>query len=338
MLPGLPAIRLLFPGSLALVLCLLLLAQSATAAPKPDAAVAPLGLFDNSARLEKKIIHNHFEKRLSEHYRLLSSSQYEKARDKVFETVQTDQCTEKHCIRKIQETLQVERLFFLEITLFENVTQLNITLIRVEDTLLEEQTCRECGLEQLYLMVGGMVDRIAARDMQQKTLPESAASAGWNVVPDTMLQGDAAAARPEFLSTLSRGEIVRHSAALALIAVSAWQSREEASSFNQLADRNKTISAAAAGADSEASYAALQEEYNRNREQMAERRTRILIYDAITLAALVWEGWQIYRTVGSPAEAHADGLQSEPHRRRPGLHPLLNPALLTAGFSVSWNW
>gem|GEM_PF-4929958 len=319
-------------------LLLLFLSSPSFCAEKPYAAVAPLELFGKTSQAEKKIIYNRFENRLSDHYRLLSRAQYQKARDQVFSTVASDQCTEKYCIRKIQEMLQVERLYFLEITAHQTITQLSITLVRVDDTLKEESVCQSCGIEDLYRNIGTLVDRIAARDLHKESRDDPAVDPGQQIAPPIRTPETAGSQKPGFLSRLTGSEIAWHGAAITLIVASIWKSTSEADDYNSLADRNRTISTRAANATTESEYTTLTTAYADNQDEMEQIKTSILIYDGITLLALAWEAWQIHRSMVNSVTFFADGSPGLESRDSPTIRPVLDRLTGKAGLSFSWSW
>ncbi|MFH2128767.1 MAG: hypothetical protein ABIK68_00225 [bacterium] len=325
-------------SALLAALVLLFLSSPSFCAEKPYAAVAPLELFGKTSQAEKKIIYNRFENRLSDHYRLLSRAQYRKARDQVFSTVESDQCTEKYCIRKIQEMLQVERLFFLEITAHQTITQLSITLVRVDDTLKEESVCQSCGIEALYRNIGTLVDRIAARDRNEDSGNGPTTDSGQQIDPHIKTPETAGSQKSGFLSRLTGREIAWHGAAIALIAASIWKSTSEADEYNKLADSNRAISTRAANAGTQSEYAALAAAYADNQDEMDQIKTSILIYDGITLLAVAWEGWQIHRSMANSVTFFADGSPGLESREGPTIRPVLNRLTGKAGLSFSWSW
>ena len=90
----------------------------------PDAAVAPLSILGKISDGEKGIIYNGLLTTLSKSYNLVSQTNYAKAEQSAFEQLDLEQCTEEQCIRKIQEILQIDRLFVLQIFREKGFTQI----------------------------------------------------------------------------------------------------------------------------------------------------------------------------------------------------------------------
>jgi len=134
-------------------------------AENPDAAISPITVFGDIPEPVQKIINNRFSTLLGKHYRLVSEAQYLKAKEAIFNELDIEQCTESYCIQKIQELLQVERLFFLTLASVDSFTQITITLIREEDKLLQEDSCENCDLKEIYEKIKGLVSNIVKSDI-----------------------------------------------------------------------------------------------------------------------------------------------------------------------------
>ena len=72
---------------------------------------------------------------------LVSQQDFIRAQIKVFEELEAEECTEEACIRKIQELLQVDRLFSLLIIREGKLTHLTLSLIRQDDKIVREIEC-----------------------------------------------------------------------------------------------------------------------------------------------------------------------------------------------------
>ena len=70
--------------------------------------IGPLVALGTFTEVQKQIIFNHLQAKLSERFELVSQRRFEKAQNMAFEELDYDQCTEENCIRFIQDTLQVK--------------------------------------------------------------------------------------------------------------------------------------------------------------------------------------------------------------------------------------
>ena len=131
---------------------------------KPDAAVGRVGVLGEIPDVESRIIHNSLQSELSRAYKLVSQQDYNQAEELAFKELAADQCTEEQCIRKIQEILQVDRLFHLQIIRDRGLTQITLTLIRKSDRIVRANNCEDCPSPEINRVVGRLVAEIVAAD------------------------------------------------------------------------------------------------------------------------------------------------------------------------------
>lgn len=131
---------------------------------KNDAAVTPVSVLGEVSEGEKRIIFVRLQAELSKHYTLISQQEYREAENIAFERLEADQCTEEQCIRIIQEILQVDRLFALQLIREDRYTQVSLTLVRGKDKIIREETCEDCTIPQLNSRVESLVAQIFRAD------------------------------------------------------------------------------------------------------------------------------------------------------------------------------
>ncbi|MCZ6552444.1 MAG: hypothetical protein O7A67_01465, partial [SAR324 cluster bacterium] len=95
---------------------------------KPVAALGRVAVIGEISEGEKAIITNRLEKFLAARFQLVSEEEYLRAEDEAFLSLEEEECTEEACVRRIQEILQVDNLFILQIIREQDVTQLTLTL------------------------------------------------------------------------------------------------------------------------------------------------------------------------------------------------------------------
>lgn len=132
---------------------------------KPVAALGRVAVLGEITEAEKKIITNRMENFLSKSYELISQEEYLRAEEAAFAALDESECTEANCIRKIQEILQIERLFILQIIREGALTQLSLSLFKEEARSVAEEICEDCGLTQIYTRVEGLVNRLVTEDL-----------------------------------------------------------------------------------------------------------------------------------------------------------------------------
>ena len=138
---------------------------------KQDAAVSPVVTLGEISEAEKVLLFNGLQSGLSRSYKLISQSKFQRAQEKAFQELDLAQCTEEQCIRKIQEILQVERLFILQAVRLEDLTQLSLTVARLDDRIVRTAACQSCGIVDLVNKVEGLVQAVRLADVGQEQAP-----------------------------------------------------------------------------------------------------------------------------------------------------------------------
>ncbi|MBU3916123.1 SUMF1/EgtB/PvdO family nonheme iron enzyme [bacterium] len=134
-------------------------------AVKPDAALKPVTAMGDMSASQETMIYNQLKSQLSSNYQLIPKATFEKAMEKVAEEMESDQCTEEYCIRKIQEILQVDRLFALMIIQDDTIIQLTLELDRAKGKLVKSDTCEKCGIKELMSKIKALTAAIMADDL-----------------------------------------------------------------------------------------------------------------------------------------------------------------------------
>lgn len=160
--------------------------------------VAALG---NVSESEKRFIHTSLQAGLSRAYTVVSQQDYDRAEELAFKELAAEQCTEDQCIRKIQEILQVDRLFVLQVIREGEYTQVSLTLARGAERIVRARRCKDCDIGRLDDSVAGLVQEV--RDADLGGLPAGAvgAAAPLQPPPETPPEAQpqpAAAERPPF--------------------------------------------------------------------------------------------------------------------------------------------
>ena len=159
--------RLIFAG--ALLLPAAVLAQD----EKHDAALTPVATLGDISETEKRIIFTRLQSQLSKSYRLVSETDYAAAEELAFEQLEAEACTEEQCIRAIQDILQVERLFALQILREGELTQISLTLVREDDKIVRDDTCDGCSTAQLLPKVEALAAEVIRADLDLEGLVQA---------------------------------------------------------------------------------------------------------------------------------------------------------------------
>ena len=108
----------------------------------------------------KQILQNTLTQELSKHFQILPQDQFERVQEKVFEELEYDECTEDQCIIRIQEVLQIENVFNLQVIGEEGDTQLNLKWMNLDEKKNREDYCEGCKTKELRKRVKGLVDKL----------------------------------------------------------------------------------------------------------------------------------------------------------------------------------
>ena len=108
----------------------------------------------------KQILENTLTDELKKHFRIVPQEKYEQVLEQVFEELEYEECSEDTCIMRIQEMLQVENVFNLQIIGEGKDSQLNLKWITLDEKRNETDVCLGCGTFQLNDKVRGLVEKL----------------------------------------------------------------------------------------------------------------------------------------------------------------------------------
>jgi hypothetical protein len=138
---------------------------------KPDAALNTIAGSVGISDVDSQMLLKEVRSKLDVHYRLVSDQLFDQAYEKWEDQIQSEeQCGPGKCVRWIQDTLQIERLFSFSVMRSGNLTQLNIALSRLDDTLSETINCDGCNPAQLLKSIRSLVFKIAKKDLGKKAI------------------------------------------------------------------------------------------------------------------------------------------------------------------------
>ena len=127
---------------------------------KPQSIVVPVASLGDVSETRKKILQNTLEDELKEHFMLISQERFEEAQEKAFEELDYEECTEDQCIMMIQEMLQVENVFHLEVIGEGTDTQLSLSWRTLDQKKKETDFCEDCKTRKLNEKIGGLVNKL----------------------------------------------------------------------------------------------------------------------------------------------------------------------------------
>ena len=135
---------------------------------RPQAIVIPISSLGAVTKSQKQILQNTLEDNLKSYFTLISQELFEQAQEKAFEELDYEECTEDQCIMLIQEMLQVENVFHLQVLGEGDDTQLSLSWKTLDEKKKETDVCIGCGTFQLNEKVGGLVGKLVGKSVVEK--------------------------------------------------------------------------------------------------------------------------------------------------------------------------
>jgi hypothetical protein len=131
---------------------------------RPETIVIPVGTLGDISDSRKQIIQNTLSQELTKYFRLVPQDKFEAAQEQAFEELEYEECTEDQCIMMIQELLQVENVFSLQLVEEDGDSQLSLTWVGLEEKKVLTDFCEGCKTKELNskieLLVKNMVQQI----------------------------------------------------------------------------------------------------------------------------------------------------------------------------------
>ena len=146
---------------LILLISILLLSSSVIGqSARPETIIIPVSSMGDVSDTRKQILGNTLTDELKKYFRIVPQEKYEQVLEQVFEELEYEECSEDTCIMRVQEMLQIENVFNLQIIGEGNDSQLNLKSITLDEKKNEEDYCKGCGTFELREMIGGLVEKL----------------------------------------------------------------------------------------------------------------------------------------------------------------------------------
>ena len=272
------------------VLFFILISSAAHAQEKVMEAFTPMGTLGESTEMGKQIICNSLQESLSTHYALASHKDFETALTQVFERLDYDECTEDQCFALIQQIIQADNLFFLNMTTEGSFTQHSLTRIDLDSQrLVRTAFCQDCSIGELNIMVEELWMKLIAEDqistVETKTIlkPKPAPKP----VPEPETEPELEVQAEESPTS----DKTWHYVAISVTVVSALMSYNAANTYNELSEKNITLATQYANSNSSTEKTSYKSEYDSNASKMKSNKSSIQTWDLMTLAGLGWEAY-----------------------------------------------
>jgi len=132
---------------------------------RPETIVIPVGTLGDISDIRKQIIQNTLSQELTKYFRLVPQDKFEEAQEKAFEELEYEECTEDRCIMLIQEMLQVENAFHLQVIEEDSNTQLSLSWRTLDDKKRENDFCEECKTKDLNRKINELVEKLVVSSL-----------------------------------------------------------------------------------------------------------------------------------------------------------------------------
>ena len=116
---------------------------------KPEGIVLPVAILGEVSDVRRKILQNTLNEAITTKFRIVPQERFEVAQEQAFQELDYEQCTEDQCIMLIQEMLQVEHLFQLEVIAEGQMVQLSLKLVTLYEKKNKTDLCEKCTTRQL---------------------------------------------------------------------------------------------------------------------------------------------------------------------------------------------
>jgi len=127
---------------------------------RPETIVIPASSLGDVSEVRKQILQNTLTDELKEHFRIVPQEKYEQVLEKVFQELEYEECSEDVCIMKVQEMLQVENVFHLQVIGEGSDTQLSLSWRNLDEKRNETDICSGCGTIELSGIVMGLIGKL----------------------------------------------------------------------------------------------------------------------------------------------------------------------------------
>ncbi|MBL7035920.1 MAG: hypothetical protein ISR93_09275 [SAR324 cluster bacterium] len=131
---------------------------------RPETIIIPVSGIGEIPNSRKQILQNKLTNKLKQYFRIVPQEKYEQVLEQVFEELEYEECSEDTCIMRVQEMLQVENVFHLQLIGEGNDIQLNLKWTTLEEKRNEEYFCEKCSTKDLYYKLEGLVDKLVGEN------------------------------------------------------------------------------------------------------------------------------------------------------------------------------
>ena len=136
--------------------------------------------------VQTQVLFNQLQERLSLQFSLVPQAEVASAFEQAIRALPGAECTEENCLALVQESLQVNRVFSLQLLqdADSQLTQLSLSLIQGKQRIVKNEHCLNCQLPTLLQSVETVADKLL-KDLPDAPKPE-AGNPELRVNPETL--------------------------------------------------------------------------------------------------------------------------------------------------------
>jgi hypothetical protein len=138
---------------------------------RPETIIVPVSSIGDVSDTRKQILENTLTNELKQYFRIVPQEKYQQVLEQVFQELEFEECSEDTCIMRVQELLQVENVFNLQIISEGNDSQLNLKWITLNEKKNEEDYCEGCGTRDLRKMIVVLVEKLVGEKIVEPVVP-----------------------------------------------------------------------------------------------------------------------------------------------------------------------
>ena len=127
---------------------------------RPETIIIPVSSLGDVSEVRKQILQNTLTDELKKHFRIVPKEKYEQVLEQVFEELEYEECSVDTCIMRVQELLQVENVFNLQVIGEGKDSQLNLKWVTLDEKKNETDFCEGCNTKVLNNKVRGLVEKL----------------------------------------------------------------------------------------------------------------------------------------------------------------------------------
>jgi len=127
---------------------------------RPETIIVPVSSLGDVSEVRKQILQNTLTDELKKYFRIVPQEKYEQVLEQVFAELEYEECSEDTCIMRVQEMLQVENVFNLQIISEGKDSQLNLKWTTLDEKKNVEDYCEGCGTAELREKILSLVSKL----------------------------------------------------------------------------------------------------------------------------------------------------------------------------------